>query len=341
MPYFFLNWNKMIFMTLLMMSTILVISSNSLMNCWMGLELNLMSFIYLIHKNLNKMSQITVKYFLIQSLASMNFLFAIISSEMVLNSIMNNIPSNFMIILININMLIKLGAAPFHWWFPMITELLDWENLLILLTWQKLAPSIVLFYNMNYTLTMMAIIVSALIGAYAGLNQTSIRKILTYSSIGHISWMLLNLMMNLNSWKFYFMVYSYLNYITVYFFHKFNISFLSQTYSLKINFFLKIVILSNLLSLGGIPPLLGFSAKWITVKMMMMSYNLHFIMLIMIICSLINLFYYAQMIYSSILLNSSFNINSTFYTKQKINFSQALIISWIFLNGLSILFLFI
>nr|YP_010586277.1 NADH dehydrogenase subunit 2 [Hydroptila angulata]UZZ44039.1 NADH dehydrogenase subunit 2 [Hydroptila angulata] len=336
----YVNWNKMLFILILIVSSLYAISTNSLINCWMGLELNLMAFIYLSHKNLNLMSKISIKYFLIQSLASMNFLFIIMMMEMNFHLSFYMIPFNqIMIMMINMMMLIKMGAAPFHWWFPMVSEMLDWNNLLILFTWQKLIPMVIIMYYSNLYLIILASIMSALIGAYSGLNQTSLRKILSYSSINHMSWMLINIMMNLNLWKLYFLVYSYMNYMIIYFFNKMNLSFLNQMFFLKIKLSLKIMILLNLLSLGGIPPFLGFMSKWLSIKFLMMYLNNQFFILLLIMCSLITLFYYLQISYSSILLLNYKIANKIMLMNKKFLIMKINITSWILLNFVSIMFM--
>jgi hypothetical protein len=81
-------------------------------------------------------------------------------------------------------LLLKSGAAPFHWWFPGVTEGLRWENYALLITVQKAAPLILISYLIEINIfTLRIIIISTIVGSIGGLNQTSIRKILTSSCL--------------------------------------------------------------------------------------------------------------------------------------------------------------
>jgi NADH-ubiquinone oxidoreductase chain 2 len=59
---------------------------------------------------------------------------------------------------------------------------------------QKAAPLILLSYLIDINnFTLIIILASTIVGSIGGLNQTSIRKILTYSSINHTGWILIAL----------------------------------------------------------------------------------------------------------------------------------------------------
>jgi hypothetical protein len=58
------------------------------------------------------------------------------------------------------------------------------------------------------TCTLRIILISTIVGSIRGLNQTSIWKILTYSSINHTRWILIALTTNENVWILYFIIYS-------------------------------------------------------------------------------------------------------------------------------------
>jgi len=64
-----------------------------------------------------------------------------------------------------------------------------WPQALILITVQKIAPMSLLSYYIveQATLVTVAAIISAVVGAIGGLNQTLLRKLLAYSSINHIA----------------------------------------------------------------------------------------------------------------------------------------------------------
>nr|YP_010586433.1 NADH dehydrogenase subunit 2 [Oxyethira ecornuta]UZZ44234.1 NADH dehydrogenase subunit 2 [Oxyethira ecornuta] len=336
---FNLNFKKMLCLSLMIISTFYVISCNSLLNCWIGLEINLMSFIFLLYKSYNPlMSESSLKYFLVQVIASSNFIFVVIMSSLFFMSM--NLMMIMIKILLTLSLIMKMGAAPFHFWFPSVSESLSWDNLLILMTWQKINPMILIFYVQNSFILKMSIIMSAFIGAIGGLNQTLIKKILSYSSINHMSWMMFNLLTNLNIWKIYFLTYTLINISLIYFLNKLNLNFIHQIFFLKFPNSLKLIFSLNFMTLGGLPPLLGFLPKWLTIKMSFMS-QMNFILIILIMSSLITLFFYLKITYNNFLSSHLNFINNTQFFKFNFFNLKFLLLNIVSLNFISLLFLYL
>lgn len=266
-----------------------------------------MSFIPLISiKNNSYSSESSIKYFIIQAIASSIFLISIIiiitKSKITSESILFN---KSIYLIINTTICLKLGAAPLHFWFPEIIEGLNWINRLILLTWQKIAPIIILIYTVKSNLFIsIIIIISTFIGRIGGLNQTSLRKILAFSSINHIGWIFRSIIINEIIWIIYFLIYSIINISIILSFKQIKIFFLKQIFSSNnfnknINFLIAI----NILSLGGLPPFLGFLPKWIIIQNIRI--NSFFITLFIIIITLITLYFYIRIIYSNLILKNN------------------------------------
>nr|WGO58068.1 NADH dehydrogenase subunit 2 [Rhabdoblatta omei] len=302
----FHNSLKILFMITLLGGMLITISSNSWMSAWMGLEINLLSFIPLMSNNDNIFTtEAALKYFLIQALASSTLLFIIISKSLI-ESMFTIINSSFTSIMISTPLLMKSGAAPLHWWFPSVMEGLSWNNCFILMTVQKMAPLMLISYTINFNMFMTLIIfMSVMVGAIGGYNQTSIRKILTYSSINHMGWMLTAMLMGENMWTLYFLIYSLLTLTIIMIIYPFQISFVNQTYLMnEENKIMKFFLFSSLLSLGGLPPFLGFLPKWMIIQFMVVNWSMP-IVSIMVISSLITLYYYLRISYSAfIILNT-------------------------------------
>nr|AMH85422.1 NADH dehydrogenase subunit 2 [Boettcheria bisetosa] len=295
----FNNSSKIVFFSILMMGTLISISANSWLGAWMGLEINLLSFIPLMSDNKLMSTEASLKYFLTQALASSVFLFATIL--FLLNS--NEIHSNFfMEMMIFSSLLLKSGSAPFHFWFPNVMEGLSWLNALILMTWQKIAPLMMISYVIFKPLIIISIILSSLIGALGGLNQTSLRKLMAYSSINHLGWMLASMYNSNSLWMTYFMFYSFLTFTMIFMFNMFKTSHINQLFTL---FFysktMKFFLFFNLLSLGGLPPFLGFFPKWLVIQSM--SENQLFLLTFMVLMTLITLYFYIRLSYSAFMLN--------------------------------------
>nr|YP_010417687.1 NADH dehydrogenase subunit 2 [Junonia hierta]USF17846.1 NADH dehydrogenase subunit 2 [Junonia hierta] len=298
---FMINSNKMFFLFIVFFSTLISISANSWLGCWIGLEINLLSFIPLMSNPNNLLnSEASLKYFLTQSIASINFLFSILLNLFLLkNFFMNNILS----ILINSSLLMKMGSIPFHFWFPNIMEGLSWFNCFILMTWQKISPMILLSYYMNLKFLFLVMIFNVLIGTISSFNQTSLRKLMAFSSINNLGWMLSALSISENLWMLYFLLYSLFISIMCFLFYIINIFYINQLFNLNLNFSIKFSILINFLSLGGLPPFLGFFPKWMIINYLLYN-NLFIISFIFTMSSLIMLFIYIRIIYSSFMFYS-------------------------------------
>nr|UUA64772.1 NADH dehydrogenase subunit 2 [Leguminivora glycinivorella]UUA64980.1 NADH dehydrogenase subunit 2 [Leguminivora glycinivorella]UUA64993.1 NADH dehydrogenase subunit 2 [Leguminivora glycinivorella]UUA65019.1 NADH dehydrogenase subunit 2 [Leguminivora glycinivorella]UUA65136.1 NADH dehydrogenase subunit 2 [Leguminivora glycinivorella] len=297
--YLYVNSNKMFFLFILFFSTLISISSNSWFGCWIGLEINLLSFIPLISNSKNLFSsEASLKYFLIQSIASINFLFVILMKMFFMNLEMNNI----MTIMMNSTLLMKMGSAPFHFWFPNVMEGLSWLNCFILMTWQKISPMILLSYYFNNKFLMIILILNVIIGAIGGLNQTSLRKLMAFSSINNLGWMLSSIMISENLWFFYFCFYSFLNMMLCMLFFMFNVYFINQLFIINLNNMIKMSLMINFLSLGGLPPFIGFFPKWMVINFMLKN-NFFILTFIFVMMSLIMLLYYIRIIYASLMFN--------------------------------------
>ncbi|YP_001425539.1 NADH dehydrogenase subunit 2 (mitochondrion) [Lucilia sericata] len=296
----FNNSSKIMFFGILMMGTLISISANSWLGAWMGLEINLLAFIPLMSDDKLMSTEASLKYFLTQALASSVFLFAVIL--FLLNSSKTN-SNYFMEMMIFSSLLLKSGSAPFHFWFPNVMEGLSWTNALILMTWQKIAPLMLISYIIFKPLIITSIILSSLIGALGGLNQTSLRKLMAYSSINHLGWMLAAMYNSNLLWMTYFLFYSFLSFAMIFMFNMFKTSHINQLFSL---FFhskvMKFFLFFNLLSLGGLPPFLGFFPKWIVIQSLTINNQL-FLLTFMVLMTLITLYFYMRLSYSAFMLN--------------------------------------
>uniref|UniRef100_A0AB39A5X4 NADH-ubiquinone oxidoreductase chain 2 n=1 Tax=Senometopia mimoexcisa TaxID=3235071 RepID=A0AB39A5X4_9MUSC len=294
------NSSKIMFLSILMLGTLISISANSWLSTWMGLEINLLSFIPLMSDNKLMSTESSLKYFLTQALASSVLLFAIIL--FMLNSIKMN-SKIFMEMMILSSLLLKSGSAPFHFWFPNVMEGLSWMNTLILMTWQKIAPLMLISYIIHKPLIIISIVLSSFIGALGGLNQTSLRKLMAYSSINHLSWMLMAMYSSNILWMIYFLFYSFLSTSMIFLFNIFKISYINQLFSLfYYSKTMKYFLFFNLLSLGGLPPFLGFFPKWIVIQSLTLNNQL-FLLTFMVLMALITLYFYIRISYSAFMLN--------------------------------------
>nr|YP_009711865.1 NADH dehydrogenase subunit 2 [Daphnia laevis]QGA47442.1 NADH dehydrogenase subunit 2 [Daphnia laevis] len=274
-------------------SIILTISSPSLFIAWVGLELNTLAFIpLLLIKKIKLTSESSVKYFLTQTLASIiiilgGLLILIFKEEM-------------SILFIMFGLAIKLGAAPFHSWIISVAESLPWVSLFFLLTIQKINPLLMVwnFSQSNSLVYFLISICSLITGALMGLTQTSIRALITFSSINHVGWLLISLYHDLLLGMLYFFIYTIILAVPICMFHLSSISHINQLPLTNLKASSNLIIFFSLLSLGGLPPFLGFLPKWAVLQSCMLSGS--FVMsILMVVLSLFTLFYYLRLMFSA------------------------------------------
>nr|YP_010586485.1 NADH dehydrogenase subunit 2 [Pseudoneureclipsis sibuyana]UZZ44286.1 NADH dehydrogenase subunit 2 [Pseudoneureclipsis sibuyana] len=293
-----LNNTKLLFLSMMISSIIMASTTNSWMNLWMMMEINLLAFIPILSNNNMLNSESSMKYFLIQSIASMILLMSIIFMWT------NNKLTIKISTPINLTLMMKLGSAPFHFWFIQMVEKMNMINLMILSTLQKIIPMTAMMYMNQTTNLYLMILLNTTIGSINGINQTSLFKIISYSSINHIGWMMAAMTINQNSWKLYFLCYLIMMSSMTSMFHTLKMNTLPQLINSKNNKMIMLLFSMNLLSMGGLPPMMGFIPKWMIILHMTMNMNF-LILSIMMMTSIITLYFYIKIIYSMILMNNT------------------------------------
>jgi NADH-ubiquinone oxidoreductase chain 2 len=237
-------------------------------------------------------------------------------------------------ILIASTIILKRGTAPFHFWFPSVIEGLSWISNFILITWQKLAPLIILSYCIRLNLLIFIIFFSITFGRLGGINQTSLRKLIAFSSINHLGWIISGIIRNENIWINYFLFYSFLNFSIVFILNNFKLYNINQTFKIfNFNKFITVSLFIIFLSLGGLPPFLGFFPKWLIIELLIKN-NMFTILVFILFITLITLYFYLRLTYSALLLNHiNIKWNFKMYSSIK-NLKILLMINFISLIGL-------
>nr|YP_002456360.1 NADH dehydrogenase subunit 2 [Lama guanicoe]UAV88236.1 NADH dehydrogenase subunit 2 [Camelidae sp. PDM-2021]WAS08449.1 NADH dehydrogenase subunit 2 [Vicugna pacos]ACC97305.1 NADH dehydrogenase subunit 2 [Lama guanicoe]APM86058.1 NADH dehydrogenase subunit 2 [Lama guanicoe]UAV88302.1 NADH dehydrogenase subunit 2 [Camelidae sp. PDM-2021] len=301
--------NPLIFSIILltiMAGTLIVMISSHWLFIWIGFEMNMLAIIPVLMKNFSPRSmEASTKYFLTQATASMLLMLGVIinllySGQWTTTKIFNQTSS----IMITTALTMKLGLAPFHFWVPEVTQGIPLASGLILLTWQKLAPLSVLYQiapsiNSNMLLTMS--VLSIMIGGWGGLNQTQLRKIMAYSSIGHMGWMTAVMVYNPTMTVLYLLMYLTMT-ITMFMLFMINstttLLSLSQTWNKTP--VITTLILTVMMSMGGLPPLSGFAPKWMIIQELTKNDSI-ILPTMMAMMALLNLYFYMRLTYSTAL----------------------------------------
>nr|YP_010410195.1 NADH dehydrogenase subunit 2 [Plecturocebus miltoni]URH16224.1 NADH dehydrogenase subunit 2 [Plecturocebus miltoni] len=291
-----------IFFTILTGTMITILSSHWFL-IWVGLELNMLAIVPVLAKTTNPRStEAATKYFLVQATASMLLLMMIFMNNLFSGQWTINPPAiQFLATMMLIALTMKLGMAPLHFWLPEVTQGIPLIPAMIILTWQKLAPISIMFQifpSINMNILMAISMMSIMIGSWGGLNQTQLRKIMAYSSITHMGWMMAVLHYNPNITILSLLVYLFLT-ITIFmtFYLNSNTTTLSMSHTWNKFTWTMPVIPLMMLSLGGLPPLTGFSPKWVIMQEFTNNNNL-IIPLTMAMLTLVNLYFYLRLTYS-------------------------------------------
>nr|ASU92776.1 NADH dehydrogenase subunit 2 [Proechimys echinothrix] len=294
-----------IYTTLIMGTLITLISSHWLL-MWIGLELSMLSIIpILMNKTNPRSTEAATKYFLTQATASMILLMSIIAT-MIHSGQWSIIYSNnpTISIALTLSLIMKLGLAPFHFWVMEVTQGTSLLSGMILLTWQKIAPLSVLMQispTTNQPLIISSALLSTLLGGWGGLNQTQLRKILAYSSIAHMGWMLvvMNFMPSISLFNLMLYIILTISLFTALHMNN-NLTTLSLSHVWSTAPITIIIILLSLLSLGGLPPLTGFAPKWVIIQELVKNNNI-MVPTLMTMAALLSLYFYIRLTYSTTL----------------------------------------
>nr|QXI86558.1 NADH dehydrogenase subunit 2 [Rondeletiola minor] len=299
--------SNFLFILIMLLGTMFSLSSSHWLTMWMGLELNLMSFLPLMNiKGKMLEAETSMKYFIIQSMSSSVLIFSSIMMY-VYNLTWYSMFSSSMSALILISLILKLGGAPMHFWLPNISKQMPWSTLFLLLTWQKLAPLFMLsLMNSNLMLIILISIMSTLTGSLMALNQTNLQMIITYSSISHLGWMMTMILFNSSLTLFYFINYVI---ISIPLMHLISSQLGNHLFMLtQKNNMNNVVVISLILSLAGLPPLLGFMSKLI-ILISLINMKLFILSMFMLLGTLISLYFYLNM--SLMLMIKSYSMFKT------------------------------
>ena len=304
-----------------------MISSNDLIVFYMGLELQSLALYVLATFNRNnlKSSEAGLKYFVLSALSSGLLLygcsliygfsgstnFEIIASQ--LNS--NEYALTFGIVFILVGLAFKISAVPFHMWAPDVYEGSPTTVTLFFTMVPKIAaltvfirflfvPFLELIDQWQMILVFLSI-ASMLFGAIAAIGQKNIKRLIAYSSIGHIGYALAGIASASNDG-----IQSSVIYLTIYIVMNLGLFSCLLMFRRNDNYYESIDDLSGLsknhpilsfsllvilFSLAGIPPLAGFFAKFYIFKAVI-EQSMYFLAIVGLLSTVIAAFYYLRII---------------------------------------------
>jgi NADH-quinone oxidoreductase subunit N len=304
-----------------------MISSNDLLVFYMGLELQSLALYVLATFNRDqlKSTEAGLKYFVLSALSSGLLLYGCsliygFSGSTNFEIIANQLTSDeyvltFGIVFILVGLAFKISAVPFHMWAPDVYEGSPTSVTLFFTMVPKIAALTVFirflyvpFLNLIDQWQMIIVflsIASMLFGAIAAIGQTNIKRLIAYSSIGHVGYILAGLATGSNEG-----IQSSIIYITIYVIM--NLALFSCLLMLKRNDqyyediddlsglsknhpLLSLSLLVILFSLAGIPPLAGFFAKFYIFKTVI-EQSMYFLAIVGLLSTVVAAFYYLRII---------------------------------------------
>nr|AIF79971.1 NADH dehydrogenase subunit 2 [Cnemaspis stongensis] len=317
------------FITTVSTSTILTTASHHWLLAWLALELNTLSILPIIMKPSHpRATEATTKYFLIQTAAAAMLMFAgILNTWQTGQWSITHTPAPYTTAIMTTAIMLKLGLAPVHLWYPDVLQGSTMNTALILSTWQKIAPLALLLMISNHlspgALLTLGLL-SALVGGWLGLNQTQVRKILASSSIAHMGWLISALAISPALMTLTLLIY--ITMTTTVFSHMNTtntktIPDISTTWTHSPALLLTTML--ALISLGGLPPTTGFMPKWLILKELM-TIELAPFALFLLLASLPSLFFYLRMMYFTTLTAPPTTTTTEYKWRLKTNLQKIL-----------------
>jgi NADH-quinone oxidoreductase subunit N len=325
-----------------------LVSSNDLISLYLALEMQSLCLYVLAaaKKDSTFSTEAGLKYFILGSLSSALLLFGIsmlygltgttnfsnfsllFSGDLDEISCLLSIKHALMMIIVAF--FFKVAAAPFHMWSPDVYEGAPTSSTIFFAVVPKIALFGVfsrlffnvfyLFYDVYVFASIIVALASVLVGSFGALKQKKIKRLLAYSSISHVGYMLLGFASNssegLQAIFFYLVIYMITNIslweilVSIEFSNKTDRArTLTDLVSVsKNNPALGLGGLIALFSMTGIPPLAGFSAKMFVFSTALNS-SLYIVTILAILMSVISSYYYLRLIknlYFENLTNDSF-----------------------------------
>ena len=306
---------------------ILMISSYDLIIFYLGLELQSLSLYILasFKRNNEKSTEAGLKYFVLSALASgillygCSFIYGFTGStnfEIIsINLSEANTGAVFGIVFIIVGLAFKVSAAPFHMWTPDVYEGSPTSVTSFFALVPKIA-AIAVFIRFMYvpfinvinqwqTIIIFLSIASMILGAVAAIGQNNIKRLMAYSTIGHMGYALAGLATGTNqgtqSTIIYLTIYLVMNlgvFGCIFMMKRENIFYedINDLSGLSKNHpMLAFCFLIIFFSLAGIPPLAGFFAKFY-IFMTVIEVKMYALAIIGLVTTVVSAFYYLRVV---------------------------------------------
>jgi NADH-quinone oxidoreductase subunit N len=295
-------------------SNLLMLKSSDFLTLYLSLELGSFVLYLLVSSKKEKIesTEAGLKYFILGSFASMIFLLGVVllySETGTVNFIDISLLEDMKgirigVILILVGILFKMGAAPFHFWVPDVYQGSEWDVLILLGSVSKLGMYGVLvnisynIINMEFEYISLILFVSGslsiVVGSLGAFSQSDLKRIVGYSGVNQVGFILLGLCSGTGTGivlsSVYMIIYSILNIVWIVLFR-----FLKMVKLEDVNERGGLCMVLLLLSLAGIPPLGGFFIKY-NILLCLVGVEHWLAVMMLIIGSMVGVVYYLRIV---------------------------------------------
>ena len=200
-----------------LLGMMIMMSANSLLTMYLGLEMMALSLYALVAIDRNNVTaaEAAMKYFILGAIASGALLYGIswiygvtgtvqfheIAAAISSDPSLNSLPLWFGLAFLIVGIAFKFGAVPFHMWLPDVYQGARTPITLYLATAPKLAALALILRVLGdglgglhetwAAMIMVVAVLSLLLGNFVAIVQTNIKRMLGYSTIGHVGFILL------------------------------------------------------------------------------------------------------------------------------------------------------
>lgn len=268
------------------------------------MEINFLCFVRIISYDFTSSNTNgNIYYFLIQSLGRVLMLLS------ALNFLMY---SHFLFeFMFFIFLLLKLGGAPFQFWYLKLIQKIRWTNIWLISVWQKLIP-LLLIKLVNYYYLVLFGLLRVIVGRLNNLNQKKIKKILGLSSIFSLGWTILSMLQS-KVWLLFILGYGLILLTLLISLRRFNTVNLNYLENSRFSLVFNLVFFLGLLIIRGIPPFLIFYLK---ILILLELVKLRFLMVFLLLIFRVFIIYVYLIIgfrFLSFLKAFSFNAKNLFF----------------------------
>ena len=328
------------------LSSLFLVSSIDWFSIYSVLELQTFTLLILvaIKKNSIYSTEASLKYFVLGAVSSGLFLFGCVllyglTGSTSVQEINSNLTADVGKILVTISLLFKLSVVPFHMWAPDVYEGAPTIITALLTTVPKIGVfSILVQIGAVTNVVLICAVLSIVYGAIGALNQTKVKRLLAYSGIGHMGFILFGIAIgsfeSIQAGLIYMVIYVIMSICSFSILLSLNLTkdFIIEVKELSIiNPVVAWTLAFVFLSTAGIPPLAGFLSKWL-ILLSGVSSGYYLTCLIIVVSSIIAGVYYVrvvQIIYFQV--ESSILIWQRIFKRERIiEFSKSLLIGLTF-----------